>query len=55
VPQVLPRGQLTAAAALLSASQNAAVILGAAADGLLAAGPGPLTVYAAASPTPWFR
>lgn len=47
IPQVLPRGQLTAAAALLSASQNGAVILGAAAGGLLAAGPGPLSVYAA--------
>jgi MFS family permease len=41
IPRVVPRDQLTAAAALLSMSQNASVILGTALGGVLAAGPGP--------------
>lgn len=45
IPRVVPRDQLTAAAALLSASQDGNVIAGSALGGVLAAGPGPWTVY----------
>jgi MFS family permease len=45
IPRVVPREQLTAAAALLSMSQNASVILGTTLGGVLAAGPGPGLVY----------
>jgi MFS family permease len=45
IPRVVPRDQLTAAAALLSMSQNVSVITGAAVGGILAAGPGPQLVY----------
>jgi MFS family permease len=45
IPRVVPRDQLTAAAALLSMSQNASVIVGTALGGVLAAGPGPGVVY----------
>jgi MFS family permease len=45
VPRVVARDQLTAAAALMSMSQNASVIAGAALGGVLAAGPGPQFVY----------
>jgi MFS family permease len=45
IPRVVPRDQLTAAAALLSMSQNASVILGTTLGGVLAAGPGPGVVY----------
>jgi MFS family permease len=47
VPRIVPRDQLTAAAALLSLSANGSVLLGSALGGVLAAGPGPWTVYAA--------
>jgi MFS family permease len=47
VPRIVARDQLTAASALLSLSANAASIAGAALGGLLAAGPGPVSVYAA--------
>jgi MFS family permease len=46
IPRVVAREQLTAAAALLSMSQNVSVIAGAALGGVLAAGPGPQWVYA---------
>jgi MFS family permease len=45
IPRVVPRDQLTAAAALMSMSQNVSVIAGAALGGVLAAGPGPQFVY----------
>jgi MFS family permease len=45
VPRIVGRDQLTAAAALLSLSSNASVIIGSALGGVLAAGPGPRTVY----------
>ena len=45
VPRVVARDQLTAAAALMSMSQNVSVIVGAALGGVLAAGPGPQFVY----------
>jgi MFS family permease len=46
VPRVVPRGQLTAAAALMSMSQNVSFIVGSALGGVLAAGPGAQYVYA---------
>ena len=46
IPRVIPRGQLIAAGALMSMSQNVNVIAGAALGGVLAAGPGPQFVYA---------
>jgi MFS family permease len=46
IPRVVPRDRLTAAAALLSSSQSLSVIAGGALGGVLAAGPGPLFVYA---------
>jgi MFS family permease len=46
VPRVVPRDQLIAAGALMSMSQNANVVAGAALGGVLAAGPGPQWVYA---------
>ncbi len=45
VPRLVARHRLTAASALLSLSSNASFIAGAAAGGVLAAGPGPRTVY----------
>jgi MFS family permease len=47
LPRIVPRDQLTAAAALLSLSGNVSMITGSAVGGVLAAGPGPVTVYAA--------
>ena len=47
VPRIVPRDQLTAAFALLGLSGNAGFIVGSALGGVLAAGPGPVTVYAA--------
>jgi MFS family permease len=47
VPRIVPRDLLAAASALLSLSGNASMIIGFAAGGALAAGPGPVTVYAA--------
>jgi len=46
VPRVVTRDQLTAAAALMSLSANASVIIGTTVGGLLATWPGPLAVYA---------
>jgi MFS family permease len=46
VPRIVARDQLTAASALLSLCTNASVIVGSAIGGLLAAGPGPQSVYA---------
>jgi MFS family permease len=45
VPRLVARDQLTAASALLSLSANASSIAGSALGGLLAAGPGPASVY----------
>ena len=45
VPRIVSRGQLTAAAALLSLSANASVIVGTTLGGLLATWPGPGAVY----------
>jgi len=45
VPRLVPREQLTAAAALLSMSQNASFLLGSAFGGVLAVTPGPWLVY----------
>jgi MFS family permease len=45
VPQLLSRGQLPAAAALMSIGANIAAIAGPALGGLLATGPGPAAVY----------
>jgi MFS family permease len=47
VPRIVPRDQLTAAAALLSLSANGSFLLGSALGGVLAAGPGAWTVYTA--------
>jgi MFS family permease len=47
VPRIVPRDRLAAASALLSLSGNASLLLGSALGGVLAAGPGPWTVYAA--------
>jgi MFS family permease len=46
VPRIVDTGQLTAASALLSLCTNASVIVGSAVGGVLAAGPGPQSVYA---------
>jgi MFS family permease len=45
IPRVVPRDQLTAAAALLSMSQNVSFLAGTTLGGALAAGPGPEYVY----------
>jgi MFS family permease len=45
-PRVVPRDQLTAAAAILSLSTNASVLVGSSLGGALAASPGPWLVYA---------
>jgi hypothetical protein len=47
IARLVPRDQLTAAAALLSMSQNASVLLGSTLGGVLAITPGPWVVYAA--------
>jgi MFS family permease len=47
VPRIVPRDLLAVASALLSLSGNASMIIGFAGGGALAAGPGPVTVYAA--------
>jgi MFS family permease len=47
VPRLLPGEQLAAGSALLSLGTNAGAIVGPAIGGLLAAGPGPATAYAA--------
>jgi hypothetical protein len=46
ISRLVPREQLTAAAALLSMSQNASVLLGSTIGGVLAIAPGPWVVYA---------
>jgi MFS family permease len=46
-PRIVPRSQLTAAAAILSLSTNASVLLGSSLGGVLAVTPGPWLVYAA--------
>ena len=48
-PRVVPRGQLTAAAAIMSLSTNASVLVGSSLGGVLAATPGPWLVYALAA------
>jgi MFS family permease len=45
LPRMVPRDQLTAAAALLSMSQNVSFLAGTTLGGFLAAGPGPEYVY----------
>jgi len=45
-PRIVPRLQLTAAAAILSLSTNASVLLGSSLGGVLAVAPGPWLVYA---------
>jgi MFS family permease len=45
-PRIVPRPQLTAAAAILSLSTNASVLLGSSIGGVLAVTPGPWLVYA---------
>ena len=45
MPRVVPRDQLTAAAALMSMSQNVCFLGGTTLGGVLAAGPGPQYVY----------
>jgi MFS family permease len=45
-PRLVPREQLTAAAAVMSFSQNISVVLGASLGGALAVAPGPWLVYA---------
>jgi MFS family permease len=45
-PRIVPRPQLTAAAAILSLSTNASVLLGSSLGGVLAVTPGPWLVYA---------
>jgi MFS family permease len=45
-PRIVPRAQLTAAAAILSLSTNASVLLGSSLGGVLAVAPGPWLVYA---------
>jgi MFS family permease len=45
IPRIVPRDQLTAAAALLSMSQNVSFLAGTTLGGFLAAGPGPEYVY----------
>ena len=46
MPRIVPRAQLTAAAAILSLSTNASVLLGSSLGGVLAVAPGPWLVYA---------
>jgi MFS family permease len=45
-PRIVPRAQLTAAAAILSLSVNASVLIGSSLGGVLAVAPGPWLVYA---------
>src|SRR4029077_20903867 len=45
-PRVVPRAQLTAAAAIMSLSTNASVLVGSSLGGVLADSPGPWLVYA---------
>jgi MFS family permease len=45
-PRVVPRAQLTAAAAIMSLSTNGSVLVGSSLGGVLAAAPGPWLVYA---------
>jgi MFS family permease len=45
-PRIVPRAQLTAAAAILSLSTNASVLIGSSLGGVLAVAPGPWLVYA---------
>jgi MFS family permease len=45
-PRIVPRSQLTAAAAILSLSVNASVLIGSSLGGVLAVAPGPWLVYA---------
>jgi MFS family permease len=45
-PRIVPREQLTAAAAVMSLSTNASVLVGSSLGGVLAASPGPWLVYA---------
>jgi MFS family permease len=45
IPRIVPKNQLTAAAALLSMSQNVSFLAGTTLGGFLAAGPGPEYVY----------
>ena len=45
-PRIVPRAQLTAAAAILSLSVNASVLVGSSLGGVLAVAPGPWLVYA---------
>jgi hypothetical protein len=45
-PRVVPSAQLTAAAAIMSLSTNASVLVGSSLGGVLAAAPGPWLVYA---------
>ena len=45
-PRVVPRAQLTAAAAIMSLSTNGSVLIGSSIGGVLAAAPGPGLVYA---------
>jgi MFS family permease len=45
-PRIVPRDQLTAAAAIMSLSTNASVLVGSSLGGVLAASPGPWLVYA---------
>ena len=45
-PRVVPRAQLTAAAAIMSLSMNGSVLVGSSLGGVLAAAPGPWLVYA---------
>jgi MFS family permease len=45
-PRIVPRAQLTAAAAILSLSVNASVLIGSSLGGVLAVTPGPWLVYA---------
>jgi MFS family permease len=45
-PRIVPRSQLTAAAAILSLSVNASVLIGSSLGGVLAVTPGPWLVYA---------
>jgi MFS family permease len=45
-PRIVPRSQLTAAAAIMSLSVNASVLIGSSLGGVLAVAPGPWLVYA---------
>jgi MFS family permease len=45
-PRIVPRAQLTAAAAIMSLSVNASVLIGSSLGGVLAVAPGPWLVYA---------